>query len=654
MQSLNRNLLCRWVGWFFFANILISILVQLTYLAVSPIFSDVYGAHVGNVILGYFFLGVSFVAHATLLNAFIAIISLIIAALIPRKSVVLSVGVFLAAFLTAVTMIDRLTFNLYHSHQIVMGIGILLSGVVGEEMPLSNVEYAFMGGLILAILVIEILLARYLFKRLSTSVVRQSKKSCGRYVAIILVACVLVSYSMMVFVVRVPTKYRFNQVNTHLMLKAARVVPYYQLLYDALIPGSKYDARVLQTAQGPVLLPTRQVNRPLNYPLHPMQCAAPKKKPNILFLVFDTLRYDAVTPKIMPNVTRFAKNTVQFDDVFSGGNCTQPGVFSLFYGIPANYWLPTLKQQKGPVMLRELQDNGYQMKMFASASLLFPKFAKNVFVDVKHLRINTPGDTSVARDKKITQAFNSFVQTRNPNKPFFSFLFYDAVHNYCQGSAHAHMNPFHPAIAECARFSLTSHTDPTPYRNRYHNAAYFLDQQAGKVLAMLKQKHLLDNTIVVITADHGEQQNDQHMNYWSHASAYTPYQLHIPMMVYWPGMKPQHRNYFATNFDVVPTIMQKVLSCKNPTVDYTVGHSLFSNVKRPLLVEGSYTDYAFLKPHQQIIRVYPGGDYVVNGPLGHHLDHTSADMNMVRQGDVLLNRYFSASNQSGRHAAHHS
>ncbi len=311
----------------------------------------------------------------------------------------------------------------------------------------------------------------------------------------------------------------------------------------------------------------------------------------------------------------------------------------MFYGLPPTYWQSTVDQGKGPVLISQLQKSGYQFGIFTSASLLFPQFAKNVFASVHPLSSATPGDSSMARDKKITEYFKNFINKHDTTKPFFSFVFYDTVHNYCEGGSQENMGPFHPAIGECARFSLNKNTDPTPYINRYHNAAYFLDQQAAELFKVLNDKQLLKNTIIIITADHGEQQNDQHMGFWSHASAYTPYQLHIPMLVYWPGMAPQHRPYFVSNFDIVPTLMQKVFNCKNPLADYTVGQSLFTAGHRPFLIDGSYTDYAYVTP-TQIIRVYPGGDYVLEGPLGHVQYRQPLNIPLLKQANKQLSRYY--------------
>ena len=52
---------------------------------------------------------------------------------------------------------------------------------------------------------------------------------------------------------------------------------------------------------------------------------------------------------------------------------------------------------------------------------------------------------------------------------------------------------------------------------------------------------------MIILADHGEEINDQGSGYWQHTSAYTSYQLHIPLLVYWPQQKPKIFKHFTTN-----------------------------------------------------------------------------------------------------------
>ncbi|MDP2514042.1 sulfatase-like hydrolase/transferase [Photobacterium damselae subsp. piscicida] len=55
--------------------------------------------------------------------------------------------------------------------------------------------------------------------------------------------------------------------------------------------------------------------------------------------------------------------------------------------------------------------------------------------------------------------------------------------------------------------------------NRYKNALFYIDGLIAKVL-----KHIdLQNTIIVITSDHGQEFNDNKQNYWGHSATTVMY-----------------------------------------------------------------------------------------------------------------------------------
>nr|MCH9769958.1 sulfatase-like hydrolase/transferase [Gammaproteobacteria bacterium] len=178
-----------------------------------------------------------------------------------------------------------------------------------------------------------------------------------------------------------------------------------------------------------------------------------------------------------------------------------------------------------------------------------------------------------------------------------------------------------------------------PYWNRYRNAVRFDDVEVEKVLSALKAAHLLKNTVVMITADHGEQLNDYHRGVWSHGGAYTDYQLHVPMLVYWPGKRPNKLYYRTSHYDVVPTLMQSILGCGNPVSDYALGASLFTENNRPYMIAGSYTDYSVVQS-DRVMRIYPDGDYAIDYPNGKSIPYAVPNINVLRHVYANLTKYF--------------
>lgn len=593
------------------------------------------GASTGNLIFTYIFLFTAFVTQASFFALCAAIISLLMTALIPRRGFTFTIAIILASVLIAVQIADLIVYSLYHSHEVAIGVEVLRRGALMQVLPLSLKE----GGLLIGILVIAFMIQWGIAQVIWGRITKNNPGRGGIIASALIVASFLFSYGMMAGVLSVPRDYQLNDDTSLMLLKASRFVPYFPDVFKAIMPVTDRYERVTNTNSGPLTYQTQPPAHPLNYPLKPMQCGPQRSLPNILFLVVDTWRFDAMTKNITPNIYRFSKRTTQFMQHWSGGNCTRTGIFSLFYGIPANYWDSTVRYKRAPILMDELRENNYEMVIYGSATIKFPTFDRNVFLNVKNLRTNTPGKTTVDRDRQITKDFIQFLKDRDLSHPFFGFLFYDAPHNYCGGGKKTHQGPFKPAVKYCARFALTKYSDRVPYVNRYNNSVYSVDQDMGEIFATLKQEDLYRNTIIIVTADHGEQINDEKLGYWSHNSAYSPYQLHIPMLVYWPSRAPRLVEYKTTHYDVVPTLLKRVFDCQNPTKDYSIGESLFIPKYPTYTLSSNYTSYAILTKNRAVM-FYPNGAYAITTPMAEQMPYAKLDVDIVKQANEVLNRYY--------------
>jgi uncharacterized protein len=112
----------------------------------------------------------------------------------------------------------------------------------------------------------------------------------------------------------------------------------------------------------------------LAYPQKEMACQKPDSPRNIIFIMIDSWRFDAMTPPVTPHIHRFSARTSQFTEHYSGGNATRVGVFSLFYAIPGTYWHSMLDANQSPVFIDELMRQGYDVEVFRSAPLIARNF----------------------------------------------------------------------------------------------------------------------------------------------------------------------------------------------------------------------------------------------------------------------------------------
>lgn len=341
----------------------------------------------------------------------------------------------------------------------------------------------------------------------------------------------------------------------------------------------------------------------LRYPLHPLQYHLPPHPLNVLLIVVDTLRYDMINPVDMPHVTQFAQHADQFMDNISGGDCTKPGIFSLFYSIPATYWHPADDHRAGAILIRAFQANHYQFGIYASAPLTSPPFDQTVFATLPHIQLSTPGATAVQRDEQVTHDMQHFLTAESHrHQPFFGFIFYDAPHAY---NALPLKTPFYPTHA-LNYFTVNNRTVPQPIFNLYKNAVFFDDEQIHQLITTLKSDDLLKNTIVIITSDHGQEFNEYRNDYWEHASGFSKYQVRTPMIIAWPHRSPRVYTYQTTHYDIAPTLLKRVLGVRNPSRDYSIGNDIFSEKQLHTVITGNYAYFALISHHDMMQFHYSG------------------------------------------------
>lgn len=329
------------------------------------------------------------------------------------------------------------------------------------------------------------------------------------------------------------------------------------------------------------------------YPAHPIERMGSIRPLNIVFIILDSWNYRTFTREVCPNILAFGDRASVFKRHLSSSNGTRGGVFGLFFGISATYWQDCERSGVQPLFIETMQERGYDIQAFASATLVNPPFYRVVFGNVKDIHKETPGATPFERDNRITEDFLAYLDTRKDNdSPFFSFVFYDLLHAI--DIPEAYRKKFQPSWKYADYLALDNHIDPAPFFNLYRNCAYYVDSLVGRVVRKLDEKGLTENSVIVITGDHGQEFNENKKNFWGHGSDFSNAQVHVPFIYYYPGNTPGAYSYKTVHYDVVPTLMQRVLGVKNPVEDYCMGRNLFDSKSRPYHLAGDPRNYAFI------------------------------------------------------------
>ncbi|BDH47667.1 choline-sulfatase [Salmonella enterica subsp. enterica serovar Choleraesuis] len=359
----------------------------------------------------------------------------------------------------------------------------------------------------------------------------------------------------------------------------------------------------------------------LDYPLKNLVINPNTQKPkNIMFLVVDSWRYDTFTKEISPNMYNFTQQQhgVAMSNHFSTGNATRTGIFGMFYGIPGTYWDAFLSNSIPSLFITTLQKENYNLGVFTSAKVTFPEFDRTVFATVKNLRITSKGVTSPERDAQLTKDWISWYKARDTSRPTFSFLFYDAAHSYEFPANFTKFKPF----GDLNYMTLKNDTDPMPLFNRYKNSVNYIDSVVQSVFDELKASGTLDNTLIIMTGDHAQEMNDNHMGFWGHNGNFTDAQTKVPFIVIGAGDNAaalqQNADKLTSHEDIVPTLMKHYLNVSNDTRDYSTGYDMFTPLpERPWLLMSNYSMWAVKTPDSI---------YQVNGVgVSHFMDKHNRD-----------------------------
>ncbi len=354
----------------------------------------------------------------------------------------------------------------------------------------------------------------------------------------------------------------------------------------------------------------------LAYPLKPLQVSPPAAPLNIVWLVAESLRFDMLEPKIMPRLRAFSNEALRLEKHFSGGNLTQMGVFSMFYGLYGSNWFPMRAAQRAPVLMDVLQQQHYQFSLHTSQRFTYPAFDKTIFVNMRPEDMHPleAGAPPWQRDAQNIDDLLGFIDRRDPSRPFMGYMFFESTHA-------PYDFPPEAAIArpwlENFNYLTADFGKQTPQiKNRYINAAHHVDGQIGRVIDHLKAKGLLDRTIVVVLGDHGEEFMER--GRWGHSAEFNRFQTGTPAVIRVPGQAPRVVAGITSHLDIPATLMP-LLGVKNPPSDYSHGYDL--------LAPDYHRDYAVAADWNRI--AYIGNDFKVSFPV----NALGAIRNEVTDGD---------------------
>lgn len=276
---------------------------------------------------------------------------------------------------------------------------------------------------------------------------------------------------------------------------------------------------------------------------------------NVLVISFDALRADALglygyTRETSPNLDRFAGEAVVFENAYVASPVTPTSFSAAFTGLYPYKTFIGWKLAATTTLASTMKDAGYQT---------FGLMNNVQVVSERHFNLGFDHyDTGPWEDEDLAQvAMSKIDEVAKSDQPFFGWVHFISPHtpyHYRDISAHLAGPMTEGRFAEQVpgSFEIESPEELQRARDLYDAEIFFADHLFGQLLAHLEGSGLLENTLVIVTADHGEEFMDH--GQLQHNALYEEL-VRVPFLWRHPG-NPDGTRVEAPvmNVDLLPTI----------------------------------------------------------------------------------------------------
>lgn len=357
--------------------------------------------------------------------------------------------------------------------------------------------------------------------------------------------------------------------------------------------------------------------------------------PNVIVIVIDTLRADHLSSygyrrNTSPFIDDLAKEGVLFENAISASSWTQPAHASMLTG---HYTYEHQAETKPlddtyPTIGEVMKTNGYRTGAFSANTLFFTRrqgfgrgflhFEDN-YKSVPDIFLNSSmygflfdfyGLRKVLKyegvpTRVIASDINESVLTwidLDTDSPFFVFMNYFDVHD-----------PYTPPEPYRSRFSTVQNPgglingfvdryrptlSPEQLQSEidaYDGAISYVDDQIESLFDELNQRGLLKNTVVFITADHGESLGEHDI--LQHGASLYLQEIHVPLIVWGPNHVPSAQSIGVpvSTTSLPVTILSLINAVHNP----------FPEPSLTLLMQDDAAREDWISPISEVAQ-YPG------------------------------------------------
>jgi choline-sulfatase len=343
--------------------------------------------------------------------------------------------------------------------------------------------------------------------------------------------------------------------------------------------------------------------------------AADKPAKNLIFILIDTARADVFAPFapeneiVTPAHDALSKESTQFVHAYNNENWTKPSVATILTGLyPSTHTAktdPSVLPDKVTLASQHLQKQGFATAGFIANGFISDKFGFKKGWGTYRNYIRESRKTAaqfVYRDalswleaRKEGERFFLYIQTIDPHVVYRVGPEYTS--HYFEGT---YSGPLGPTIEAADQIKLGkgkikgTERDIAWLKALYHGEVTYHDEHMGKFVDELRQRKLLEDTVLVVTNDHGEELGE-HGKYGHGHSLYEEL-IRAPLIVRYPPIFPPGKQIteVVEQVDLLPTLLETLDVAQIKDVD---GQSLLPLLRgeaqsRPFIALTEYLEHS--------------------------------------------------------------
>ncbi|MHC4395951.1 MAG: sulfatase [Planctomycetota bacterium] len=390
-------------------------------------------------------------------------------------------------------------------------------------------------------------------------------------------------------------------------------------------------------------------------------CAKPAKieRPNIILIVLDTTRLDHLScygyhRNTSPNLDKLVAESVLYTQAIAPSSWTLPSHASLFTGkftsshgarFDSNGPLHLVSVIKGPEAWNKYRARGLSEDELTLASILKEAgyatgavvggpWMKKVFGLNKGFEYYNDYDIGTLNGRLADQVTAGAVRwiEESRNKEFFLFLNYFDPH-YPYNPPNDFVIPFFQKNPQI--FYQLSQLEQAIAS--YDGEILYMDYHIGKLLENLKVNNLYDNSMIIVTADHGELFGEH--GKFGHGEYLWQEEIHIPLFIKYPAgeVSPGRLDIRIQLTDILPLICKRL----QMAIPEDIQGNVPPKIRHPILAETHPLEV--INPDGTWRAIFEGDSkFLWNSKDKHQLFHLGNDpaeeINLIEQNRQVATR----------------